>query len=140
MVGTGVGAMNGILIKGGEPLELAHKVCVNFDWIFFIQNRSKTNFLVCSYLIVLIFLFQIKTVIFDKTGTLTHGKPQVVATKIFLDEHVTPWKEFFAIVGTAESNSEHPLGEALKNYVVDVGDSTIAMKTFLLSSENYLVF
>uniref|UniRef100_A0A8B9I9T1 Copper-transporting ATPase 1 n=1 Tax=Anser brachyrhynchus TaxID=132585 RepID=A0A8B9I9T1_9AVES len=63
MVGTGVGAQNGILIKGGEPLEMAHKV----------RN--------------------VKVV----SNWMPHNK-------------------MLAIVGTAESNSEHPLGVAITKY------------------------
>ncbi|KAJ3012588.1 hypothetical protein HKX48_006198 [Thoreauomyces humboldtii] len=84
MVGTGVGAGLGILIKGGAPLETAHRV---------------TKF------------------VFDKTGTLTMGKMSVVKCEL-TGEHPsgTTAKDFFAIVGAAESNSEHPLGKAVAKH------------------------
>ncbi|KAM8953948.1 copper-transporting ATPase 1 isoform 2-T2 [Pelodytes ibericus] len=83
MVGTGVGAQNGILIKGGEPLEMAHKV---------------------------------KTVVFDKTGTITHGSPVVMQVKVLVESNRMPSNKLLAIVGTAESNSEHPLGSAVTKH------------------------
>ncbi|OCT67395.1 copper-transporting ATPase 1 [Xenopus laevis] len=87
MVGTGVGAQNGILIKGGEPLEMAHKV---------------------------------KTVVFDKTGTITKGTPVVVQVKVLVEGNRMPSNKLLAIVGTAESNSEHPLGSAVIKYCKEV--------------------
>uniref|UniRef100_A0A8C0V5S3 P-type Cu(+) transporter n=1 Tax=Cyanistes caeruleus TaxID=156563 RepID=A0A8C0V5S3_CYACU len=83
MVGTGVGAQNGILIKGGEPLEMAHKV---------------------------------KVVVFDKTGTITHGTPEVMQVKFLVEGNLLPRHKMLAIVGTAESSSEHPLGAAITKY------------------------
>lgn len=87
MVGTGVGAQNGILIKGGEPLEMAHKV---------------------------------RTVVFDKTGTITHGSPVVMQLKVLVESNKMPTNKLLAIVGTAESNSEHPLGSAVTKYCKEV--------------------
>ncbi|XP_010639631.1 copper-transporting ATPase 1 [Fukomys damarensis] len=83
MVGTGVGAQNGILIKGGEPLEMAHKV---------------------------------KVVVFDKTGTITHGTPVVSQVKVLVGCNRISRNKILAIVGTAESSSEHPLGAAVTKY------------------------
>uniref|UniRef100_A0A673MTC7 P-type Cu(+) transporter n=1 Tax=Sinocyclocheilus rhinocerous TaxID=307959 RepID=A0A673MTC7_9TELE len=83
MVGTGVGAQNGILIKGGEPLEMAHKI---------------------------------QSVVFDKTGTITYGAPKVVQVKMLAEGNRMPRSKLLAIVGTAENNSEHPLGAAITKY------------------------
>ncbi|KAK7922857.1 hypothetical protein WMY93_009759 [Mugilogobius chulae] len=83
MVGTGVGAQNGILIKGGEPLEMAHKV---------------------------------QSVVFDKTGTITYGAPKVIQMKMVVEGNKMPRSRLLAIVGTAENNSEHPLGASITKY------------------------
>ncbi len=77
MVGTGKGAKHGILIKGGQALETAHKV---------------------------------KYVIFDKTGTITKGQPTV--TDVLLENNFNE-NELFAIAGSIEKKSEHPLAEAI---------------------------
>jgi Cu+-exporting ATPase len=77
MVGTGKGAENGVLIKGGESLETAHKL---------------------------------RTIVLDKTGTITEGKPaltDVIAVEEFGEE------ELLRLAASAESGSEHPLGEAI---------------------------
>jgi Cu+-exporting ATPase len=83
MVGTGVGARNGILIKGGEPLEVAQRV---------------------------------KTVVFDKTGTITEGKPRVVKIIPMIAPSRLPLKDLVALAGSAESNSEHPIGGAISAF------------------------
>ncbi|XP_067853253.1 copper-transporting ATPase 1-like [Heptranchias perlo] len=90
MVGTGVGAQNGILIKGGEPLEMAHKI---------------------------------NTVVFDKTGTITHGTPRVMNLKMVAESNYISQTKLLAIVGTAETNSEHPLGVAVTKYCKQELDS-----------------
>jgi P-type Cu+ transporter len=87
-VGIGKGAEHGILIKGAESLEIARKI---------------------------------QTIVLDKTGTITEGKPVVTDTTSILDlipsspgvlAPLTLWRS----IGALESNSEHPLAEALLQY------------------------
>jgi Cu+-exporting ATPase len=76
MVGTGRGAQSGILIKGGEALETAHKLT---------------------------------TIVLDKTGTITRGVPSVTD----IVTHGVDEATLLRLAASAESGSEHPLGESI---------------------------
>ncbi|XP_043426912.1 copper-transporting ATPase 1 isoform X2 [Prionailurus bengalensis] len=60
--------------------------------------------------------FPVKVVVFDKTGTITHGTPIVNQVKVLVESNRISRNKILAIVGTAESNSEHPLGAAITKY------------------------
>ncbi len=58
----------------------------------------------------------VKTVVFDKTGTLTVGKPLIREVEALGDPD-----ELLALAAAAEAASEHPLGQAIVNHVLDRG-------------------
>lgn len=53
-------------------------------------------------------------ILIDKTGTLTEGKPCV--TSVELAQNIEE-REFFAIAGSLEQSSEHPLARAVLDFV-----------------------
>lgn len=65
-------------------------------------------------------ILQVKVVVFDKTGTVTHGTPVVMQVKILVESNRMPRMKILALVGTAESSSEHPLGTAVTKYCKQV--------------------
>ena len=67
-----------------------------------------------------IHLLQVKVVVFDKTGTLTYGKPEVNCVIVTVPETTFPVQAFLAVVGLAESSSEHPLGMAISSFAKQV--------------------
>ena len=58
----------------------------------------------------------VDTVVLDKTGTVTQGHPTVTNIVTGLDE-----REFMSVVASAESDSEHPIAEAIVGYAKDNG-------------------
>ena len=86
LVGTGKGAEMGVLIRGGDILERAASVT---------------------------------TVVLDKTGTITSGMPEVTeaiglgARDLALGASSDELPAFLQLAAAAESNSEHPLAQAI---------------------------
>ena len=94
MVGTGKGAENGVLIKGGEALETAQKL---------------------------------RTIVLDKTGTITKGVP---AMTDLLPAVGTDRAALLRLLASAESGSEHPLGEAIVKAAAREGVSLVEASSF----------
>ena len=78
MVGVGLAARHGLLVKGVEAFETAAQTTM---------------------------------VVFDKTGTLTAGRPHLTAIESF-DARLTA-DDLLAVAASAQTGSEHPLGQAM---------------------------
>ncbi|HZK35326.1 MAG TPA: copper-translocating P-type ATPase [Bacillota bacterium] len=61
---------------------------------------------------------KVKTVVLDKTGTITEGKPEL--TDIITNGRLSE-DEILGISASAETGSEHPLGEAIVNKANEKG-------------------
>jgi Cu+-exporting ATPase len=70
---------------------------------------------------------RITTVLLDKTGTVTRGKPEMTDVRI---EDGYDEKQLLAWIGAAESNSEHPLGEAIAAGVQSRGIGLPSVESF----------
>lgn len=97
MVGTGIGAEHGVLIKDATSLEQAHKIT---------------------------------TIVFDKTGTLTKGEPEVTDIVLNSKLQVKNQNDLLRLAASAESRSEHPLGQAVVKRAKEEGLELIKPEEF----------
>jgi len=94
MVGSGMGAANGVLIRKGAAIQIMKDVT---------------------------------TIILDKTGTITEGKPGVTDV---ITLNGASEKDLVHIAASAESGSEHPLGEAIVSYAKTMNGQLESVEEF----------
>ena len=58
--------------------------------------------------------------IFDKTGTITSGVLKVSKITLLAPSNFLSMPHILAILGSAEGNSEHPIGQAVMAYIKKV--------------------
>lgn len=68
---------------------------------------------------------KVKAVVFDKTGTLTEGKPKV--QQFWTSEKE---KEILSIVKAVESQSHHPLAQAVVDFATDANVTRVEVDSF----------
>ena len=72
--------------------------------------------------------YKIDTLILDKTGTITEGKPKV--TDLIWDKN-TSSTELQKVVLAIETQSEHPIAEAIVAYLKELDTKSVAIDSFL---------
>ncbi|MEM6615529.1 MAG: heavy metal translocating P-type ATPase [Pseudomonadota bacterium] len=72
-------------------------------------------------------LAAVDTVIFDKTGTLTEGKPRLVELQVLKNEDE---REILAALLGLEAASEHPIGAAITEGLIEKGVIAAAVSGF----------
>lgn len=70
----------------------------------------------------------------DKTGTVTEGRPRVVIIHTLISENRLSLLKLFAAIGSAESNSEHPIANSITSFVKEVS------RAKLIAGKNYIIF
>lgn len=102
MVGTGIGAQNGILIKGGKTLEMAHKIkAIIFDKTGTLTHGKPKVTLLDTFGIP-------STNSYPSSSSISAG----IKPSSNLDIN-----DFYRIVSAAESNSEHPLAGTIVTHM-----------------------
>ena len=71
-------------------------------------------------------LSKVDTIVFDKTGTLTYGRPTVTDIATFNADK----EEILSLVAAVESQSEHPLGQAITFFAQREGASKVKTQSF----------
>lgn len=77
-------------------------------------------------------VWQVNTIVFDKTGTVTYGVPHVADVLLLTaDKSESALQRLLAIVGTAESCSEHPMAGAIVRHAKSVSIIADGFYTFI---------
>lgn len=84
-------------------------------------------------------LCNVTAVVLDKTGTLTEGHPAVTRW-IWLEEDPERIARYRDLVYTAELKSEHPLGGAVAEYLLENGATNAGIRSFESVTGQGIVF
>ncbi len=87
-----------------------------------------------DFVVALEVTHKITGIAFDKTGTLTYGKPTVTDTILVNMRE----DQFYSIIESAETGSEHPLATAIVQHAKEMGASVVQPEDFKTIAGNGL--